>query len=113
MFERAAIIGTGLIGGSVAAALKRNHDPQRIVAAMLTAEIAEKQARSIRYQMGVAKLPLAKDIDEFAFDGTPINENLVRDLAGGGFVIPWPLPDVTTLARQGLPAGRLDPSRGE
>ncbi len=70
----------------VAAALKRNHDPQRIVAAMLTAEIAEKQARSIRYQMGVAKLPLAKDIDDFTFDGTPINENLVRDLAGGGFV---------------------------
>ena len=70
----------------VATALKRNHDPQRVVAALLAAEIAEKQARSIRYQMGVAKLPLAKDIDEFAFDGTPINENLVRDLAGGGFV---------------------------
>jgi DNA replication protein DnaC len=50
------------------------------------AEIAEKQARSIRYQMGVAELPLAKDIDEFVFDGTPINENLVRDLAGEGFV---------------------------
>ena len=28
----------------VAAALKRNHDPQRIVAAMLTAEIAEVRA---------------------------------------------------------------------
>jgi hypothetical protein len=70
----------------VTTAVKRNHDPQRVVAALLTAEIAEKQARSIRYQMGVAKLPLAKDIDDFAFDGTPINENLVRDLAGGGFV---------------------------
>jgi DNA replication protein DnaC len=70
----------------VAAGLKRNHDPQRVVAALIAAEIAEKQARSIRYQMGVAKLPLAKDIDEFVFDGTPINENLVRDLAGGGFV---------------------------
>ena len=70
----------------VATALKRNHDPQRTVAALLAAEIAEKQARSIRYQMGVAKLPLAKDIDDFAFDGTPINENLVRDLAGGGFI---------------------------
>lgn len=70
----------------VAAALKRNHDPQRVVAARLAAEIAEKQARSIRYQMGVARFPLAKGIDEFVFDGTPINENLVRDLAGGGFV---------------------------
>ncbi len=53
---------------------------------MAAAEIAERQARSIRYQMGVAKLPLAKDIDDFTFDGTPINENLVRDLAGGGFI---------------------------
>jgi DNA replication protein DnaC len=29
---------------------------------------------------------LAKDIDDFAFDGTPINETLVRDLAGGNFL---------------------------
>ena len=34
----------------------------------------------------MAKLPLAKDIDEFDFGGTPINEGLVRDLATGGFV---------------------------
>ena len=27
-----------------------------------------------------------KDIDDFAFDTTPINETLVRDLAGGGFL---------------------------
>ncbi len=40
-------------------------------------------------------------------------EALSGPVAGGGFVIPWPLPDVTTLARQGLAAGRLDPSRGE
>ncbi len=29
--------------------------------------------------MTVAKLPLAKDIEEFDFTGTPINEGLVRD----------------------------------
>src|SRR5229473_5035 len=32
------------------------------------------------------KLPLAKDLDDFRFEGTPINETLVRDLAGGGFI---------------------------
>ena len=36
--------------------------------------------------MTIAKLPLAKDVDDFAFKGTPINESLVRDLAGGNFV---------------------------
>jgi DNA replication protein DnaC len=70
----------------IATAVKRQHEPQRIVGDLLTAEIAEKQARSIKYQMTIAKLPLAKDIAEFDFDGTPINEMLVRDLAGGEFL---------------------------
>ena len=67
-------------------AVKREHEPQRIVGDLLTAEISEKQARSIRYQITIAKLPLAKDVDDFAFDGTPINQTLVRDLAGGEFL---------------------------
>ena len=70
----------------IATAVKRQHEPQRIVGDLLTAEIAEKQARSIKYQITIAKLPLAKDIDDFVFDGTPINEALVRDLAGGNFL---------------------------
>ena len=67
-------------------ALKRKHEPQRFVGDLLKAEISEKQARSIKYQLTVAKLPLAKDVDDFAFSNTPINEALVRDLAGGAFI---------------------------
>jgi DNA replication protein DnaC len=62
------------------------HEPQRFVGDLLKAEISEKQARSIKYQLTVAKLPLAKDVDDFAFKDTPINEALVRDLARGGFI---------------------------
>ena len=43
------------------------HEPPRIVGDLLSAEIAEKRARSIKYQLTIAKLPLAKDIDEFVF----------------------------------------------
>ena len=71
---------------TLATALKRKHEPQRFVGDLLKAEISEKQARSIKYQLTVAKLPLAKDVDDFAFKDTPINEALVRDLAGGGFI---------------------------
>jgi len=39
-----------------------------------------------KYQLTIAKLPLAKDLDDFQFEGTPINETLVHDLAGGGFI---------------------------
>jgi DNA replication protein DnaC len=70
----------------MATAVKRQHEPQRIVGDLLKAEISEKQARSIKYQLTIAKLPLAKDLDDFRFEGTPVNETLVRDLAGGGFI---------------------------
>jgi hypothetical protein len=66
--------------------IKRRPEPPRIVGDLLSAEIAEKPARSIRYQLTIAKLPLAKDIDEFDFAGTPVNEALVRDLASGNFL---------------------------
>jgi len=70
----------------IATAVKRQHEPQRIVGDLLTAELSEKQARSIKYQIAIAKLPFAKEIDEFDFDNTPINETLVRDLGGGDFL---------------------------
>jgi DNA replication protein DnaC len=71
---------------TLAVALKRQHEPQRFVGDLLHAEISEKQARSIKYQLTIAKLPLAKDVDDFVFKGTPINEALVRGLAGGAFL---------------------------
>ena len=54
---------------TLAAALKRQHEPQRFVGDLLRAEISEKQARSIKYQITASKLPLAKDLDDFAFKG--------------------------------------------
>ena len=70
----------------IATAVKRQHEPPRIVGDLLNAEISEKQARSMKYQLTVAKLPFAKELGEFVFADTPVNEPLVRDLAGGGFL---------------------------
>ncbi|HVO25709.1 MAG TPA: ATP-binding protein, partial [Candidatus Margulisiibacteriota bacterium] len=70
----------------MATAVKRQHEPQRIVGDLLTAEINEKQARSIKYQIAIAKLPLAKELEDFDFDQTPINQTLVRELAAGDFL---------------------------
>ena len=72
----------------MATAVKRRRQTQRIVGDLLNAEINEKQARSIKYQLTIAKLPLAKDLDDFQFEGTPINQTLVRDLAGGELMAP-------------------------
>lgn len=70
----------------IADAIKRQYPVQRVVGDLLQAEITDKHARSIKYQMTIAKLPLAKEVAEFEFAGTPINEALVRDLATGAFL---------------------------
>lgn len=70
----------------MAVAVRRQHEPRQIVGDLLTAEINEKKARSVKYQIATAKLPYAREIEEFTFDGTPINETLVRDLASGEFL---------------------------
>jgi DNA replication protein DnaC len=69
----------------IATAVKRQHEPQRIIGDLLTAEITEKQARSIKYQITISKCHSPKTSD-FVFSGSPINETLVRDLAGGNFL---------------------------
>ena len=53
---------------------------------LLTAEIAERRARSHNYRLGQAHFPSVKELDSFEFAQTPINEAQVRHLHEGGFV---------------------------
>ena len=65
---------------------KRARPIEEILGELLAAEVADKQMRSIRYQLGIAKLPHAKELTDFVFDDTPINRALVEALANGGFL---------------------------
>ena len=47
--------------------------------ALLKAEIADKTARSIKYQMASAKLPAARELAEFDFAASPVNEPLIAE----------------------------------
>lgn len=67
-------------------AVKRQYLPQQVIGELLQAEIHEKQARSVRYQMTIARMPRAQDVEDFQFADTPVNETLVRDLARGEFL---------------------------
>src|SRR5256885_11169526 len=71
---------------AITTGIKRRHEPPRIVGDLLSAEIAEKQARSIKYQLTIAKLPLAKDTDDSEFAGTPVDQALIRDLASAAYL---------------------------
>ena len=64
----------------IATAVKRQHEPQQIVGGLLHAEINEKQARSIKYQMTIAKLPLAKEVNEFDAEARDDRQGRIADL---------------------------------
>jgi len=53
---------------------------------LLKAELSERKARSVSYQMGVAKFPVNRDIDQFDFKISPVNEAQIRILYEGHFI---------------------------
>ena len=46
----------------MATAVKRQHEPQRVVGDLLTAEVSEKQARSIRYHSPSPSCPWQREL---------------------------------------------------
>ena len=52
---------------------------------LLTAESAERRARSHNYRLGQARFPSIKELDSFEFTDTPINEAQVRHLHEADF----------------------------
>lgn len=70
----------------VTTGVKRSQGIERVIGALLQAEIAAKHARSINYQMGLAKLPLAKELADLDFKGSSINGDLIEQLSSGSFI---------------------------
>ena len=60
--------------------------PEKVLLELLKAELAERQARSIRYRMGQARFPVAKDLDQFDFNSSPVSETQVLTLYEGQFL---------------------------
>ena len=66
--------------------LMRRQTVPQILGRLLQAEAADRRLRSIRYQLGIAKLPTTKTLNDFDFPATPINEALLRELHEGHFM---------------------------
>jgi DNA replication protein DnaC len=71
----------------LASGVKSRATPDKILCDLLEAELAERQVRSIRYRMSLAKFPVDKDLDRFDFASSPVNEMQVRHIHEGGFLI--------------------------
>ena len=71
----------------LASGIKSRATPDKILCDLLEAELAERQVRSIRYRMSLAKFPVDKDLDRFDFTVSPVNEMQVRHLYDGNFLV--------------------------
>jgi DNA replication protein DnaC len=61
-------------------------DPERLIRDLLAAEHADRQVRSITYQMRVARFPAHRDLAGFDFGQASVDEKLVRSLHTGEFM---------------------------
>ena len=66
--------------------LVRREELYPLLASLIRAELTHRQSRSINYRISGAKFPVLKDLDDFVFADTPVDEGLVRELAAGDFV---------------------------
>jgi len=57
-----------------------------IIAQLLKAEMAEREVRSIAYQIKAARFPAYKDLAGFDFASSEANEAMVRQLHRGEFI---------------------------
>ena len=61
-------------------------EAQSILAVLLEAEVAERDVRSIKYQMKLAKFPSYKDLTGFDFHQSPVGEVLIKSLHSCEFI---------------------------
>src|SRR5512135_2993673 len=70
----------------VAKARHSDLDPEQWMSELLAAETAEREVRSIAYQMTAARFPAHRDLPGFDFAQAKVDEALVRRLHGGDFI---------------------------
>jgi hypothetical protein len=64
----------------ITAGLRAQHSVQRIIGELPLAQLADNRARSTAYRIGVARFPVMKNLAEFDFSVSPVNQGLVREL---------------------------------
>jgi DNA replication protein DnaC len=70
----------------LARAHSRAMDVEQVLQALLAAETAEREVKSLAYQMKAARFPAHRDLAGFDFTQARVDETLVRRLHGGEFM---------------------------
>jgi len=70
----------------VAQGVRKRQGFECILLDLLQIEASERQRRSIQYQLSSSKVPVIKDLEQFKFTESPVNEELIRNLHEGQFI---------------------------
>ncbi len=62
---------------------------QPVLSDLVKAEVAEREVRSLAYQMKVAKFPAYRDLNGFDFQASEVNEPSIRKLHSCNFMESW------------------------
>ena len=59
---------------------------ESLIERLTLAEIGDRKTRSINYQMAIAKFPVARSLEDFKFEESPVKEEQIRALYQGHFI---------------------------
>lgn len=65
---------------------KQTQSPEIMLSQLINAEIADRQMRSLKYQLKVAKFPIHRDLVKFDWNETPLSRQQIEQLATAGFM---------------------------
>ena len=60
--------------------------PTETLRRLLQAEITDRHARSLRYQLNTAKFPIHRDLVDFQWEDTPLSRSVLEQLATASFM---------------------------
>jgi DNA replication protein DnaC len=66
--------------------LARRDELYPLLRSLIRAELPHRQSRSINYRISGARFPVLKDLEAFIFEGSPVDEGQIRELAAGDFI---------------------------
>ena len=65
---------------------KQDISPEQLLSQLVNAEITDRYARSLRYQLKVAKFPIHRDLVDFEWGETPLSKQQIEQLATAKFM---------------------------
>lgn len=65
---------------------KQTQSPEIMLSQLINAEIVDRQMRSLKYQLKVAKFPIHRDLVKFDWNETLLSRQQIEQLATAGFM---------------------------